>query len=141
MHAPTCRLSLLLVASAHITRAAWAPVWLDHFSAPTLNPALWTVRDNMTHGDREHQLYLKDEVYVEGGNLVIRTRSRNASNGARQYNFTSGWVDSKGSTLGENTYGMFSASIKLPREASGVWPAYWLVDDNNHCWPTGGESA
>jgi DNA-binding transcriptional MocR family regulator len=51
----------------------------------------------------------------------------------------SGWVDTRGSALGENTYGMFSARIQLPREAVGVWPAYWLVDDNNHCWPTGGE--
>jgi beta-glucanase (GH16 family) len=119
--------------------AAWAPVWLDHFTAPSLDPTLWTIRDNMTHGDREWQLYLKDEVYVEGGHLVIRTRSRNASHGARLYNFTSGWVDTRGSALGENTYGMFTARIQLPLEAVGVWPAYWLVDDNNHCWPTGAE--
>jgi beta-glucanase (GH16 family) len=119
--------------------AAWAPVWVDHFTAPSLDPALWTVRDNMTHGDREWQLYLQDEVYVENGHLVIRTRSRNASHGARLYNFTSGWVDTRGSALGENTYGKFSARIQLPVEAVGVWPAYWLVDDNNHCWPTGGE--
>lgn len=130
---------LLLLISVLSARAGWAPVWYDDFAAPTLNPALWTVRDNMTHGTREWQLYLADEVYVEGGALVIRTRSRNASYGARQYHFTSGWVDTRGSTLGENTYGMFRARIQLPREAVGVWPAYWLVDDNNHCWPTGGE--
>jgi beta-glucanase (GH16 family) len=130
---------LLHIASVLTAGAAWAPVWLDHFSAPTLNPALWTVRDNMTHGTREWQLYLADEVFLEGGALVIRTRSRNASYGSRQYHFTSGWVDTRGSALGENTYGMFSASIQLPQEAVGVWPAYWIVDDNNHCWPTGAE--
>ena len=119
--------------------AAWAPVWEDHFTAPALNPALWTVRNNMTHGTREWQLYLADEVFVQDGAMVIRTRSRNASSGAREYHFTSGWVDTRGSALGENTFGKFSASIQLPREAVGVWPAYWLVDDNNHCWPTGGE--
>jgi beta-glucanase (GH16 family) len=134
------RLALLLLAACALcARAAWAPVYYDDFSSPTLNPALWTVRDNMTHGSQEWQLYLADEVYLEGGALVIRTRSRNASYGARQYHFTSGWVDTRGSALGENTYGMFSARIQLPLAAVGVWPAYWLVDDNNHCWPRGGE--
>jgi beta-glucanase (GH16 family) len=137
----TRQLVLLIACALAPARAAWAPVWVDNFSSPTLDKSLWTVRDNMTHGDREWQLYLADEVYVEAGALVIRTQSRIASHGARQYNFTSGWVDSKGSKLGENTYGMFSASIQLPHEAVGVWPAYWIVDDNNHCWPTGGESA
>ena len=133
------QLALLLAAWALPVGAAWAPVWEDHFTAPTLNPALWTLRDNMTHGAREWQLYLADEVYLEGGALVLRTRSRNASYGARQYHFTSGWVDTRGSALGENTYGMFSARIQLPFAAVGVWPAYWLVDDNYHCWPMGGE--
>jgi beta-glucanase (GH16 family) len=119
--------------------AAWAPVYFDHFSSPTLDPTLWTVRDNMTHGDLEWQLYLKDEVYVENGAMVIRTRARNASYGSKPYRFTSGWVDTRGSARGENTYGMFSARIQLPLELSGVWPAFWLVDDNNHCWPRGGE--
>ena len=128
-----------MASSALFVGAAWAPVYLDHFTAPTLDPTLWTVRNNMTHGTREWQLYLSDEVFIEGGALVIRTRSRNVSYGARQYSFTSGWVDTRGSALGEVTYGMFSASIQLPHEAVGVWPAYWLVDDNNHCWPTGAE--
>ena len=135
---PPLRLQLLLIGILS-AGAAWAPVYLDHFTAPTLDPTLWTVRNNMTHGTREWQLYLADEVFLEAGALVIRTRSRNASYGARQYSFTSGWVDTRGSALGEVTYGMFSASIQLPHEAVGVWPAYWLVDDNNHCWPTGAE--
>ena len=130
---------LLLLASVLSAGGAWTSVFFDDFSAPTLDPALWTVRDNMTHGTREWQLYMADEVYLEGGALVIRTRSRNASYGAREYKFTSGWVDTRGHALGENTFGMFSARIQLPFEAVGVWPAYWLVDDNNHCWPTGAE--
>ena len=48
-------------------------------------------------------------------------------------------MDTRGSARGENTYGMFSARIQLPLESVGVWPAYWIVDDNNHCWPTGAE--
>ena len=124
---------------ARVASAAWAPVWFDSFEAPTLNPLLWNVADNYTHGNQELQLYLADEVFTEAGNLVIRTRSRKAMHGVKPYAFTSGWVDTRGSALGENAFGMFSASVQLPEPFSGVWPAYWLVDDNNHCWPKGGE--
>ena len=119
--------------------SAWAPTYYDDFTAPILNSSLWRVADNMTHGSQEWQLYLADEVYLQDGALVIRTRSRNASYGSKAYRYTSGWVDTRGSAAGETTYGKFSARIQLPEERPGVWPAYWLVDDNNHCWPRGGE--
>ena len=125
---------LALLVSAY---GAWTPVWLDHFTEPTLNPALWTVRNNMTHGTREWQLYLADEVFVEGGALVIRTRSRNASSGAREYTFTSGWVDSQHKR--NMTRGRFEASMRMPVEnATGAWPAWWLLPEGA-CWPVGTE--
>ena len=31
----------------------WRLQWADDFTAPTLNAAFWTVRDNATHGDRQ----------------------------------------------------------------------------------------
>jgi hypothetical protein len=40
----------------------WTLTWEDDFSAPTLNTSWWNVANNMTHGDREWQLYLNDEV-------------------------------------------------------------------------------
>ena len=76
---------------------------------------------------------------MEEGALVIRTRSRNATYGKKPYRFTSGWVDTMGAARGENTFGMYSARIQMPKEYSGVWPAYWLLDNNNHCWPEGAE--
>eukprot|EP00948_MAST-09A_sp_MAST-9A-sp1_P003621 g3621.t1 len=37
-------------------------------------------------------------------------------------------------------YGRFEANCSLPsREASGIWPAFWLMPQNGQCWPTGGE--
>jgi beta-glucanase (GH16 family) len=91
----------------------------------------------MTHGNQEWQLYLADEVSVQNGQLVLRTRAREAMHGSKPYHFTSGWVDTRGKV--ELAYGMFTASIQLPEELPGVWPAYWLVDDFYHCWPMGGE--
>ena len=115
----------------------WALVFEDTFSGAELNRSSWRVANNMTHGSQEWQLYLEDEVYVESGSLVIRTQAREATYGTKPYHFTSGWVDTLG--LVELSFGKFEASIRLPEELPGVWPAYWLVDDNNHCWPVGGE--
>lgn len=36
-------------------------------------------------------------------------------------------------------YGKLEASIKLPRTANGLWPALWLMGDNNKEWPACGE--
>lgn len=115
----------------------WRLVFEDTFSAPTLNASAWNVRNNMTHGDKEWQLYTADNVYLEDGNLVLRTQATTASYGSKLYNFTSGWVDTLG--LIELTYGKVEARIRLPQELPGLWPAWWLVDDNHHCWPVGGE--
>lgn len=132
-------ITLLALLLCSCSNAAWAPVYFDEFSSPTIDTSLWRVADNMTHGSQEWQLYLKDEVYIDSGALVIRTRSRNVTYGSKPYRYTSGWVDTHGTATGENTFGKFSARIQLPFEAPDVWPAYWLVDDNNHCWPMGAE--
>jgi beta-glucanase (GH16 family) len=124
-------------ANAFEGDGVWSLVFEDLFSGPELNRSSWRVADNFTHGDQEWQLYLADEVYVQDGNLVIRTQARDVQYGKKPYHFTSGWVDTLG--LVELAYGKFEASIRLPAELPGVWPAYWLVDDNVHCWPVGGE--
>ena len=115
----------------------WSLVFEDTFSGSVLNRSSWRVANNMTHGSQEWELYLEDDVYVQNGNLVIRTQARDVQYGSKPYHFTSGWVDTLG--LVELSYGKFEASIRLPEELPGVWPAYWLVDDNKHCWPVGGE--
>ena len=117
----------------------WRLQWADDFTAPTLNAAFWTVRDNATHGDRELELYLADDVLVDAaaGTLVVRTQRRNASFGAKPYSWTSGWLDTAGKV--ELTYGKLEARIRAPAELSGVWPTFWLVQDVTRCWPVGGE--
>jgi beta-glucanase (GH16 family) len=129
---PATLLSLALTVGAQ-----YVQVFVDHFAGTTLDKSRWNVWDNQTHGDKEWQLYMSDDVYVRDGNLVIRTQARDVSYGSKPYHFTSGWVDS--SKKVEATYGMFSARIKLPLELPGLWPAYWLVQDQTYCWPVGAE--
>ena len=126
-------------AAGSAADASWAVVWQDNFDGDALNTSSWTVADNMTHGDAEWELYLASAVRVADGALAIVTDAAAAvgPDGKRVYEFTSGWVDTKGKV--EVTYGKFEARIQLPLPLPSVWPAFWLVDDNNHCWPTGGE--
>ena len=126
-------------AAAATGGGAWALVWEDTFDSGELNTSSWTVAHNMTHGSSEWQLYVASAVRVVDGALAIVTDAASAvgPDGRRVYEFTSGWVDTKGKV--EATYGKFEARIQLPQPLSSVWPAFWLVDDNNHCWPTGAE--
>lgn len=94
----------------------------------------------MTHGP-EHELYLAEECWLDGNsNLVLRTRWNPTYYGSTLFNFTSCWVDSLNKAAGELTYGRFDIRAKLPNpKALDVWPTVWLLDDNHHCWPVGGE--
>ena len=50
-------------------------------------------------GTQELELYMSDNVYVEGGNLVIRTHYDptyyNAESDNTHYMYTSGWLDTQ----------------------------------------------
>jgi hypothetical protein len=156
--------SLLLaafVAAADPARSAhddgdWLLTFEDTFDGTTINTSNWRVANNIGHnlGSGELQAYFADEVSVSGGNLVLRTRFHpgelNNSGRVLPYNWTSGWVDSVGNV--QFTFGKVEASIRLPKENNGVWPAFWVEDDadwpppsfpplwaRTHCWPTGGE--
>lgn len=123
----------------------WRLTFADEFDGISLNTSLWRVRSNESHccgpfgGNGELQLYLPDEVSVSGGALHLRTRRRGATDpSGRRWNFTSGWIDTKGRWA--QKYGRFETNASLPpRAATGVWPAFWLMPDSEQCWPTGGE--
>ena len=75
---------LLASAAASAASSEWILTFEDEFDGEALNTSRWNVADNMTHGPEELQLYVKDEVYLEKGNLVLRTRRRDAVwNGTR----------------------------------------------------------
>jgi len=131
-------LLVLLVNFFCLSAAEYSLIFHDDFTSGSIpDPKNWNIWDNKTHGDKEWQLYLADEVYLENGAMVIRTRVRDVQYGLKPYHFTSGWVDT--SKKFESNYGKYSARIKLPVELPGLWPAYWLVQDQTKCWPMGGE--
>lgn len=62
----------------------------------------------------------------------------------KKFNFSSGWVDTEGRWFQQ--FGRFEVNASLPsREATGIWPAHWLMPNpatatpKDVCWPVGGE--
>ena len=121
--------------------AGWRLAWEDEFDGPELNATTWNVRHNESHCcPQEPQLYLQENVQVMDGFLRLTTQ-RQAARGPRglQFNWTSGWVDTKGHVAFQQ--GRWDVRARLPAwNATGAWPAHWLLPEpSDVCWPTGGE--
>lgn len=84
--------------------------------------------------NQELQAYEKTHVSVgkdEGKSVLILTAERNGNK------IVSGRVNSKAKKSFK--YGTIEASIKIPKTANGLWPAFWMMGDNNKPWPQCGE--
>ncbi|EAS03461.2 glycosyl hydrolase family 16 laminarinase (macronuclear) [Tetrahymena thermophila SB210] len=118
----------------------WVEIFRDDFDGDKLDTRYWTARNNMTHTDWEQQLYIEEDVYVENGNLVLRTRfnPKIYQPTQRLYNYTSGWVDS--SEKFNYMFGYTEARIKIPKVVldDPIWPAFWSIGEGTY-WPNGGE--
>jgi hypothetical protein len=109
----------------------WQLVWSDEFDGPAgaaPNASHWSVAGaphdgvDPTHGPVEQQLYVPEAVALDGvGHVVIETKRQRihypgGSNPPRWYNFTSGWLQSKGKV--NATYGKWAVRARLPDPAA-----------------------
>lgn len=101
----------------------WQLIWQDEFNGKKLDETKWNVLTRETSKHDELQYYIPDEVYVQDGNLRIRSSKRDY--GSQHY--TSGRLDTKDKLA--ITYGKFEIRGKLPF-GQGLWPAYWLYPQN-----------
>jgi beta-glucanase (GH16 family) len=124
----------------------WTLIWSDEFNGPDgslPDPAKWTVvTGGSGYGNRELESYTDRplNVHQEKGKLVITARKESftgADGIAREY--TSGRLQTKGHF--ETQYGRIEARIKLPPGQQGIWPAFWMMgnDDDTVNWPGCGE--
>jgi beta-glucanase (GH16 family) len=92
------------------TKNEWKLIWNDEFDGTKLDTSKWNVllRENSKHG--ELQYYVPDEVYIDKGLLILRSRKRNF--GSKEY--TSGRLDTKGKFA--PTYGRFEIRARLPHQ-------------------------
>jgi len=119
----------------------WQLKWEDNFN--TFDNVKWIKMEYGRHGD-EPQLYLADQVWTGGGNLVIELNNNKVQcpstppwppSGAcgkctsdKWYNYQSGWIETK--TNYNVQFGYIEARIKLPfrrvgNKSWGFFPAFW----------------
>lgn len=119
-------------------------VWQDLFDGTELNPMRWDIEVSGAGGGNNELQYYTDRVENvrlgndgEGNGCLILTARRENYSGK---NFTSGRVNSKNRIA--FTHGKIEASIKLPKTANGLWPAFWMMgnDYDQVGWPKCGET-
>ena len=115
--------------------------WSDEFDGPSLNADNWTCeigRGSNGWGNSELQYYTDrpENVDVRDGKLVITAR-KESYQGATA---TSARLITLGKVFFK--YGYVVASIKLPKTANGLWPAFWMMgnDFKSKGWPNCGET-
>ena len=101
--------------------------FFDDFYGTTIDTSKWTVRDEQfewpEEGDKRLVNWFKNEaVKVEDGNLIIT-----------DYKDTDKLVSGAITTRGkfEQSHGLFEIRFKCDY-SSGLWYAFWLMDDNNN---------
>lgn len=100
----------------------------------SFNDNVWT-KEIHEPGWVNQELQAYDPAYVsvgtdEGKTVLILTAERKGNK------IFSGRVNSQGKKSFK--YGKIEASIKLPKTANGLWPAFWMMGDEKH-WPECGE--
>ena len=122
--------------------SGWELIFEDDFES---NLSAWTIWTGGAYNN-ELQHYQADNLILEDGYLFIREKretvtgaTTNFDNTPKNFDFTSGRIESNASYSAGNTEGAtklrFSSRILLP-EGIGLWPAFWSYGDP---WPTQGE--
>ncbi|ACY17277.1 discoidin domain-containing protein [Haliangium ochraceum] len=113
-------------------------LWEENFDGPEIDRDTWTYDVGVgvwNWGSNQELQYYTDRPqnsYIENGKLVIEAR-REAMEG---YEFTSARLKSTGRVSFK--HGWIEARIKMPDLQDGLWPAFWLLGNEN-TWPASGE--
>lgn len=116
-------------------------IWSDEFEGSALDTDNWTAEIGNGSGgwgnaELEYYTDRSQNVKVENGSLVITAVKETYSG----FPATSARLI----TLDKVTckYGYIVASIKLPKTADGLWPAFWMMgnDFSTNGWPKCGET-
>lgn len=117
-------------------------IWHDSFNSDLDEAFNWTIEERGDGGgNNELQYYRRDNIAVgqepeTGKNCLVITAKKENYMGK---NATSGRLTTQYKVALK--YGKAEASIKMPKTANGLWPAFWLLgaDINVNNWPASGE--
>ena len=154
------RLPVMASPISFCAQPGWSTVWSDHFSSPTLDATKWNVpvsnaashrtlgadcrgRDCIPLGSCRDASCTREDVYIEGGQLTMR--SRRTAPGAWATGAVNTW--GKAAWRANESSGPFRACVNavLPGDSvnasrsAGLWPAHWLMPHDDACDPDEGE--
>ncbi|GEM_PF-6107491 len=122
--------------------------FFDDFNGDTLDESVW---EHMLGtgaayglgywGNGEAQYYKAENTTIVDGELHITAKLEDtvAENGTTIMHYTSSRIRTKGSFA--QAYGRFEIRARLDTAAQGLWPAFWLLSEDNVYggWPYSGE--
>ena len=111
-------------------------VWADEFEGNALSEDDWNIEVNGNGGgNNELQYYRKENVSVSNGCLVLTAKKETYLG----KDFTSGRLNTSKKHF--FTHGIIESSIRLPKTANGLWPAFWMLGNDfaEVSWPRCGE--
>lgn len=112
-------------------------IFQEDFEGPELNMEHWSYEEGdgcpnlCGWGNNEQQVYDRQQVKIEDGNLVITAAKSDEG-------YVSGKINTKDKV--EFQYGIIEVRAKLPK-GKGMWPAIWMLgaDIEKVSWPASGE--
>lgn len=131
-------------------KAGYTLAWEDSFNGTRLDTEVWNYETGTGSqpeyniwgwGNNELQYYTQEAVTlgtepVSGNQCLILTATKEDYMGSP---CTSGRINTLGKVY--FTHGIVEASICFPQTANGLWPAFWMMgnDNNTAGWPQCGE--
>lgn len=120
-----------------VDRPGWDLIWSDEFDGEELDRSNWNFDiGGNGWGNASWQAYTDSpqNIHLEDGTLVVTALEDPSLPAGRPY--SSARIKTEG--LHAWQYGRFEARIKLP-QGQGIWPAFWMMGDNDKGWPASGE--
>mmetsp|Transcript_7591 Transcript_7591/g.16317 ORF Transcript_7591/g.16317 Transcript_7591/m.16317 type:complete len:287 (-) Transcript_7591:40-900(-) len=147
----------LAASSGFCDQSGWTQEWADEFEGSQLDSGKWKVEVAEAPGlgagadcagyactalgSCREAACVADNVYVEGGKLVLRSDRSGATN------YTTGAVNTWDKANWKASDGTFRLCISAklpgapdhPAGSQGLWPAHWLMPNDATCDPDEGE--
>jgi beta-glucanase (GH16 family) len=130
--------SQAVAIDAQVSTNSDGVVWEEDFTSGPIDPNTWTYDvggEGWGNGQFEYDTAQHQNSYITNGNLVIEADETNYMGNA----FTSARMLTQGRF--SFLYGNLEARIKFPDTANGLWPAFWMMGNNEGAitWPNCGE--
>lgn len=107
------------------------PTWRDEFNGTEVDSRKWRVLDKDRVSYDIASLY-KSQAKVRDGKLILTANRVDPSKDMYGRSWASAYLDTRGGRFSQR-YGRFEMMARLPTkrwESRGLWPSFWLRDDN-----------